>query len=383
MTHLLVTNDFPPKVGGIQSYLWELWRRLDPDSFAVFTSPHVRAAEFDAGCEFRVQRYDRFWLPPTPRVKRRVESLIARYGATAAVIDPAWPLGWVGPRLSVPYGVVLHGAEVTVPSRLPGAATMLAHAVAGAALVISASRWAEDQARRLVTRRDGDFPTTVYVPPGVDTDRFVPLNLTDRRAARRRLGLDPDAALVVGLSRLVPRKGFDRLIDAAAEIANRHPNLQVVIAGKGRDERRLRGRIRSTGAPAKLIGFVDDSDVADLYGCADAFAMLCRDRWLGLEQEGFGIVFVEAAAAGCPQVAGRSGGSGEAVEHGRTGLVVDPTSVTEVAGAIDSVIADPGRSQAMRAESRRRAVAEFDYGVLAGRLAGAIQRLVGAGRDAA
>lgn len=372
MTHLLLTNDYPPKVGGIQTYLWELWRRLPQDRFEVLTSPHAEAAAFDAEQEHVVHRYDRFWLPPTPRVRRRTERAISEASATAVVIDPAWPLGSIARDLAVPHAVILHGAEVSVPARLPGFASMLRSTVANADLVISASRFAEAEARRLVD----DFPPVVYVPPGVDTDRFTPLDRSERAAARRRLGLDPEAPLIVGVSRLVPRKGFDVLIDAAAKLAGTHPDLQVVIAGTGRDDKRLRKRIAATGSPTRLLGFVADDDLPDLYGCADGFAMLCRERWAGLEQEGFGIVFVEAAAAGCPQIAGRSGGSAEAVAHGETGWVVeDPGEVTQVASAIDELLRNRDNDGAMRLASRRHAETQFSYDLLADRLDTALRDL--------
>jgi len=368
--HLLVTNDYPPKVGGIQTYLWELWRRLPQDSFEVFTSPHDESGGFDAQQGHRIHRYDRFWLPSTPRVRKTVAAHAARIDASIVVMDPAFPLGAIGPKLNRPYSVIVHGAEVSVPARLPGTAAMLRAAVGNADLVISASRFAEAEAARIV----GEMPPVVYVPPGVDTDRFVPLSTLERRAARRRLGFDPDAPLIVGVSRLVPRKGFDTLISAAAKLRDQYPDIQVVIAGTGRDEARLRSRIGKTNSPARLLGFVDDADLPALYGCADAFAMLCRKRWAGLEQEGFGIVFVEAAAAGCPQIAGLSGGSAEAVSDGTTGYVVDkPDDVTAVAAAINRVLAHPDHADAMRVASRKHAVQSFSYDLLADRLRASLE----------
>jgi phosphatidylinositol alpha-1,6-mannosyltransferase len=118
---------------------------------------------------------------------------------------------------------------------------------------------------------------------------------------------------------------------------------------------------------------VPDADVAALYGCADVFAAPVRDRWAGLEQEGFGIVFIEAAAAGTPAVAGRSGGSHEAVEDGVTGLVVDrPGDTAAVADALAALLDDPGRRAAMGAAARRRVEAELDYDLLAPKLRAAL-----------
>src|SRR5690606_37271429 len=112
MTHLLVTNDFPPKVGGIQSYLWELWRRLDPASFTVLTTPYPGAEAWDAEQPFRVVRVRERMLLRTPSLARRIDALAEEVGARLVVLDPALPIGLLGPRLSRPYGVVLHGAEV-------------------------------------------------------------------------------------------------------------------------------------------------------------------------------------------------------------------------------------------------------------------------------
>jgi len=155
----------------------------------------------------------------------------------------------------------------------------------------------------------GRLPPCTEVPPGVDVERFRPLQAGERMAARTRLGLAVDCRLVVSVSRLVPRKGMDVLIDAAARLAPERPDLLVAVAGSGRDRARLERRVRESSAPVRLLGRVADADLARLYGCADVFAMACRTRWGGLEQEGFGIVFLEAAACGVPQVAGYSGGA--------------------------------------------------------------------------
>ena len=169
-----------------------------------------------------------------------------------------------------------------------------------------------------------------------------------------------------GLSRLVPRKGFDTLIEAAHVLARRGDDVAVAIAGDGRDRKRLERLAADGPGNVRLLGRVTDAERAEYYGAADLFAMLCRDRWGGLEQEGFGIVFLEAAAAGVPSLAGRSGGSHEAVEHGETGLVVDtPDDAEAVADAVGSLVADPDLLAEMGRVARERAERVFDYDVLA------------------
>ena len=363
--HLLVTNDFPPKVGGIQSYLWELWRRLPADDITVHTTPHAGAPVFDADQAFVVTRSREPVLLPTPTVVRRVRNLAERQGAELVVWDPALPVGHAGRRVGRPYAVVLHGSEVTVPGRLPVARSMLARVLRGASLVICAGNYPAGEAERAA----GCTLPTVVVPPGVDTDRFRPLDEAERASVRRELGLPVDAPLVVSVSRLVPRKGMDTLIRAAARLGRTEPDLVVAIAGSGRDRRRLEGLVASTGAPVRLLGRVPEELLPGLYGAGDVFAMLCRSRWGGLEQEGFGIVFLEAAAAGVPQVAGESGGAAEAVAHERTGLVMGrPDAVERVVRTLSDLLGDEKRRAEMGREARRRAEAEFSYEVLARRL---------------
>jgi phosphatidyl-myo-inositol dimannoside synthase len=358
MTHLLVTNDFPPKVGGIQSYLWELWRRLDPTRITVLTTPYEGADAWDAEQPFRVVRTREKVLWPTPSLARRIDALAAEVEAGLVVLDPA-------------YGLVLHGAEITVPGRLPGARSLLGHVLRGASEVIAAGGYPAAEAERAAGRR---LPVT-QVPPGVDPERFRPLDPEQRAKARALFDLPADGRVVVSLSRLVPRKGMDVLVEAAARLAPERPDLVVAIGGSGRDRSRLDRRVARSGAPVRMLGRVPEPDLAALYGCADVYAMLCRNRWAGLEQEGFGIVFLEAAACGVPQVAGASGGAAEAVIDGATGLVVhEPGDPAAVAAALARLLDDADRRAAMGAEARRRAEAEFSYDVLAERLAGVLDR---------
>jgi phosphatidylinositol alpha-1,6-mannosyltransferase len=369
MTHLFVTNDFPPKIGGIQTMLWELWRRLDPASFGVLTTSHPDSAAWDAEQAFRVVRTSQSVLLPTPSLARRIDALADEIGADVVVLDPALPVGLLGPRLRRPYAVVLHGAEVTVPGRLPGPNLVLRHVLRGASLVIAAGGYPLAEGERAAGR---SLPSVV-VPPGVDTERFHPLDADARAAVRSRLGLPVEGRLVVSLSRLVPRKGMDALIRASELLAPTRPDLTVAIGGSGRDTGRLQRLIEQTGAPARLLGRVSHDDLPALYGCADVYAMLCRNRWAGLEQEGFGIVFLEAAAAGVPQVAGDSGGAAEAVLHGETGLVVrEPHRPSAVAAALADLLDDPAARARMGAAGRVRAVEGYAYDVLARRLGDAL-----------
>jgi phosphatidyl-myo-inositol dimannoside synthase len=212
----------------------------------------------------------------------------------------------------------------------------------------------------------------------VDGGRFTPLDPEARRAARGRFGLPVDGPLIVSVSRLVPRKGMDVLIEAALRLRPSFPQLSLAIAGRGRDQRRLERIARAAGRWVRLLGGVPEDDLPALLGAADVFAMACRDRWGGLEQEGFGIVFVEAAAAGVPQVAGASGGSDEAVDDGVTGFVVErPQDPAAVAAALRRLLVDRDRRQRMGAAARVRATSSFSYDLLAPRLADALAEMGG------
>ena len=371
MGHLLVTNDFPPKIGGIQSYLWELWRRLPADRVTVLTTPHADAAAFDAAAPFRVVRTRQKVLLPTRRLARKILSLAHETQSSLVVLDPALPVGFLGPylaRAGLPYALVLHGAEVTVPGRLPFSRWALGRVLRGAVHVIAAGGYPLAEGERAARR---SLAATV-VPPGVDVARVRPVTAEERVLLRERLGLPGTGPLVVSASRLVPRKGMDTLIRASEVMVSQHPGLVVAISGAGRDRRRLdrlAAMARKAGADVRLLGRLDEDDLRALYQCGDVFAMLCRNRWGGLEQEGFGIVFVEAAAAGTTQVAGRSGGAAEAVVHGVTGAVVDnPRDTRAAVNAISALLADVVGRERMALVGRRRVEEELSYDVLAARL---------------
>jgi phosphatidylinositol alpha-1,6-mannosyltransferase len=338
------------------------------------TTPYPGAAEWDAEQPFRIVRTKSKVLLPIPRLARHIDDLADDAGAALVLLDPALPLGLVGPNLRHNYGLVLHGAEVTVPGRLPVTRLALRRVLRGAKVVICAGGYPLAEAERAAGRT---LPAT-NIPPGVDVERFHPLSAGERSDTRRQFGLPTDAPVVLGISRLVPRKGFDTLLRACGRLAVDGHDFVVAIAGHGRDRDRLERIATEVGAPARFLGRVDDDSLPALYGASDVFAMLCRNRWAGLEQEGFGIVFIEAAATGVPGVAGASGGAAEAVADGESGFVVDPPDdVDVVARALTTLLGDDAARARMGASARRRAVDEFSYDVLVARLQAALERMRG------
>jgi len=359
MPSLLVTNDFPPKVGGIQSYLYELWRRLPPAETTVLTTPYAGAAAWDALQPFRVVRTKEPVLLPTGRLARDIDALAHEVRAEVIFVDPMLPLGLLASKLrAAPFVVVTHGAEITVPERVPGARSLGARVLHAATALIAAGGYPAAQACAIAGR---PVPGVV-IPPGVDAARFTVPDEDERTATRVRFGLHPERPLVLGLSRLVPRKGFDVVIDACRALGS----AQLAIAGAGRDRRRLERRAQGA---AQFLGRVPDELVPALYGCADVFAMCCRDRWFGFEAEGFGIVFLEAGACGVPSVAGRSGGAHEAVADGVTGYVVEPRDRAAVRDRLHALTEDSELRRQMGRAARNRAAFDFSYDRLVSRLA--------------
>ena len=331
----------------------------------MLTTPYAGDSAFDAAQPFRVERAPWPVLLPTPGLVRRIQSLAVEVGAGLVVLDPALPLSLVGPELGLPYAVVVHGAEVSVPGRLPGGRAALRRALQDAALVVACGQFVLDEVRRVA----GAHMPAVIVPPGVDVTRFHPLDEEARRRVRLAHRLPAEGRLVAAVTRLVPRKGMDVLIAAAALLAPRFPDLVVAVAGTGRDRMRLDRLVATTGAPVHLLGGVRGDDLPGFLASADVFAMPCRNRWRGLEQEGFGIVFLEAAACGVPQVAGDSGGAGEAVVHGETGWVVgSPEDPAAVADALAVLLSDDELRTRLGRQSRERAARDFEYGKLAAAL---------------
>ena len=360
--HLLVTNDFPPKIGGIQNLLYEWWRRLPSESFAVLTSPYSGSKQFDAAQSFEIRRTREPVLLPHPLMVHKINKMAKQFGAELVVLDPALPLGLIGPNLNLPYAVVLHGAEIVVPGRLPVVSRLLARVLNNAELIIASGSYPAAEASRICR----SSKRIEVITPGVDIQRFKVLSSEQRIEARKRFGVAEDAELIVGISRLVPRKGFDVLIRAVARLAIEFPKLRLIVGGDGRDRARLERIARELMSPTTFLGRVSDDDLPKLYGCADINAMLCRSRWMGLEQEGFGIVFAEAAACGVPQIAGRSGGASDAVYHNITGLIVeDPTRVDDVVSSLRRLLVDKSQLLKMGQASRLRAENLFDYDKLA------------------
>lgn len=365
---LLITNDFPPRVGGIQSYVHELASRLPADRLTVLASDHPGSRSFDADQPFAVFRYPSTMLLPTGGVRRMASVLIRRRQIEAAWFGAAAPLGLMTPFLRA-AGVrqvvaSTHGHEVGW-SMLPGARQMLRRIGNHADVVTFVSRYS----RRRTAAALGPRAALEALSPGVDSDQFRPDPAARAEIrARYRLG---GARTVVCVSRLVARKGQDALISAWPAVARAAPGARLLIVGGGSDEKRIRALAEAS--PARelitLTGSVPHRDLPGHYQAGDVFAMPCRTRGGGLDVEGLGIVFLEASASGLPVIAGDSGGAPETVIDGETGLVVDGRSREDLTAALVRLLADPELSVRWGAAGRRWVRENWTWSASADRLA--------------
>jgi phosphatidylinositol alpha-1,6-mannosyltransferase len=337
---LLVTNDFPPRPGGIQQFVHGLAVRLPPESLVVYASTWRDASAFDAEQPFPVIREDTSVLLPTPGVARRAARIAVEHGCDRVWFGAAAPLGLLAGGLRRRAGVrravaVTHGHEVGWAA-LPGARTLLRRL----ARDIDVMTYLGDYQRSRLERVVGRLTQLERLAPGVDTDVFSPT--VSGEAVRSRYGLG-GRPVVVCVSRLVPRKGQDTLIRALPAIRRRVPDTVLLLVSGGPYRSALQRLARETGMADHVVftGSVPWADLPSHFAAGDVFAMPCRTRRRGLDVEGLGIVYLEASAMGLPVVAGDSGGAPDAVLEDQTGYVVGGHDVSAVADRIVAILADP------------------------------------------
>jgi phosphatidylinositol alpha-1,6-mannosyltransferase len=369
----VITNDFPPRPGGIQQYVHNLLVRLDEAEVTVLTSRWDGWQAFDAAQPFDVVRAPTTMLLPTPSALRQAIELTRKVKPDLVLFGAAFPLGLLAGRITAATGVPCmgfsHGVEVAMAAT-PVARALMGKVAADLRLLTAVSGWAAGKVERAARDR---CPVELLVS-GVSVEDYNPS--VDGSGVREANGLGDDPVCVC-VSRLVPRKGQDVLIGAWPLVLAKVPSARLLIVGGGPYDKRLRelaGRTGPTGGRVHFTGAVPWEALPAHYAAGDVFAMPCRTRWGGLDLEALGVVFLEAAATGLPVVAGDSGGAPETVEHGATGLVVDGRSRAEVADAVAGLLADPERARAWGEAGRRRIEAEFSWTAVARRFAGLLDR---------
>ncbi len=364
---LVITNDFPPRQGGIQSFVHALVTGRPAGSVVVYASSSPGCAAFDAAQSFPVIRHPGSVLLPTRAVARRAAALTHAHRCDAVLFGAAAPLGLLAPSLRA-AGVtrlvaLTHGHEVGWAA-LPGARRLLRR-IGSAVDVVT---FLGEYTRSRLAAGFGPSVRLERLAPGVDTSVFAPSG-GDGAALRQRLGL-AGRPVVVCVSRLVPRKGQDVLIRSLPVIRSAVPGAALLLVGDGPDLPRLRRLATRSGVAGDVIftGAVRGAELPAHFAAGDVFAMPCRTRRRGLDVEGLGMVYLEAAAAGLPVVAGDSGGAPDAVLDGATGHVVDGRSQAAVAGRVAGLLADEATARAMGEKGRAWVERDWRWDSVAERL---------------
>ncbi|GAA4093859.1 glycosyltransferase family 4 protein [Actinomadura miaoliensis] len=365
---LVVTNDFPPRPGGIQAFVHNLALRRPAGSVVVYAPAWKGAAAFDAAQPFPVVRHPTSLMLPEPTVLRRAGDIARSEGCDSVLFGAAAPLGLLAAPLRR-YGVerfvgVTHGHEAGWAS-LPVARRVLRRIGDTVDVLTYLGEYTRSRMARALS--PSAAARMSRLAPGVDEKVFFPG--AGGEQIRERYGLT-GRPVVVCVSRLVPRKGQDALIHAWPRVKREVPDAALLLVGGGPYRPQLERMAASLGVADAVVftGSVPWEELPAHYDAGDVFAMPCRTRRRGLDVEGLGIVYLEASATGLPVVAGDSGGAPDAVLDGETGVVVQGRSVPAVAAALAGLLRDPGKAREMGQRGRAWVESEWRWEVQAARL---------------
>lgn len=371
---LLVTNDFPPTLGGIQSYLRDFIDTMDPEEVIVFASTQDRqaAAEYDAQVSYTVIRANTKVMLPTPAIAKQMQAIIREYGIHTVWFGAAAPLGLLGKaakRAGATRVVAsTHGHEIGWSLFYPGRKVL--RAIGKHADVIT---YISEYTRPVMQEHFGDTCAYIHMPSGVDANRFVVRSKEQRVKLRTQLGY-PNVQTIVCISRLVARKGQDRLIEVMPEVLREFPQAQLVLVGGGSYEKHLQSMVAQRPEIQHRVHFtgrVSEEKMVALLESATIFAMPCRTRGNGLDVEGLGIVYLEAQACGIPVVAGDSGGAPETITA-ETGIVVGGNDRVALTQALLRLLGDEHLRERMGEAGRKHVEANWNWQIMGGRLRAAL-----------
>lgn len=356
---LLVTTSFLPGRGGIESYLAELCLELAPD-LAVLAPASRDGKKIPDDLPYRTFPFASQTIAPGPAMVRAIDEAARELQVDRIIFGTPWPLSLIAPRVAAlghPYGAIVYGAELFVPSAVPGLRGLILDVLARSDFVLSCSNYTLDRLATMLEKRGLDIPPHERLPARVDMQRFHPD--ADTTGIRWKLGLSGSDRIVLSFGRLVERKGVHRIIDAMREVNERVPEAVLVIAGGGPEERNLRLQAETSRGRIVFAGRVAEEDAPALFATADVFTLPVVDRYFGLEVEGLGVVMLEAGAAGTPSVIGRSGGSPETVVDGETGFVIDARDRGVLADRVGYLLERPEEAAEMGRKARAFVEREF------------------------
>jgi phosphatidylinositol alpha-1,6-mannosyltransferase len=365
---LILTNDFPPRAGGIQSFVHALAMRLPAGSVTVYAPAWEGAAEFDASQPFPVERHPTSLILPVPSVARRAARIIEREGCDTVLFGAAAPLALLGPWLRKAGArhliALTHGHEAGWAA-LPFARGLLRRIGDSVDTVTYLGEYTRTRLARVLSPPAVD--RMARLAPGVDVAAFRPGS--GGAAIRERLGLG-QRPVVVCVSRLVPRKGQDTLIRAWPQVRAVSRNAVLLLVGDGPYRNALRRLARKLGVADSVVfaGAVPQEELPAYFDAGDVFAMPCRTRRRGLDVEGLGIVYLEASATGLPVIGGDSGNAPDAIREGETGYVVPAGSVSVLAERLARLVADPAAARSMGEKGMAWIHGEWQWDLVASRL---------------
>jgi phosphatidylinositol alpha-1,6-mannosyltransferase len=363
--HLLITGDYPPRAGGQARFLRDLWGGL-PSSRATVLAPRV-AGESDepdvsgpeivrvgiplgSGTPARVWRtalltFHALRLGRRRRVSAVHAGQIMASGTAALACHRL---------LGCPYTLVAHGADLLEFARHPLAGRLAAAILRNADRVVANSRFTAAE----VVRLGADAARVRVLHPVVDAERFSAESVA--AAIRARYGLAGQTVLLT-VARLIRRKGHDTVLEALAEVRREFRDVHYLVVGDGPTRGELERKAERLGIAdgVTFAGFVPEEELPGCYAAADLFVMVSRELASTGDVEGFGIVYLEASAAGRPVVAGRSGGVEDAVEDGVSGILVDPEDPGALVEALTRLLRDPDLRRRMARAGRERVVTRF------------------------
>jgi len=367
---LVITNDFPPRAGGIQSFVYGLVIRQPAGSVVVYCPKWRGSVEFDAAQPFPVVRHRNTLMLPDPGVLHTARRVIEQYGCDSVLYGATAPLGLLAAALGrsgITHQVgITHGHEAAW-SDIPGVSRLIHRIGQHTDTITYLGQYTRDRLAAALGPRAARRMRQLV--PGVDDATFHPRNHAEGLRVRERHGF-ADRPVIVCVSRLMPRKGQDLLIRALPSIAASVPGAALMIVGGGPYRDKLEKLVLSEGLQRDVVitGAVPYAELPAHYAAGDVFAMPCRTRRQGLDFEGLGIVYLEASATGLPVVAGNSGGAPDAVLDGVTGVVVDGDSLASTASAIAGLLGDPDRCRQMGAAGRAWIDADWQWPGNAARL---------------
>jgi phosphatidylinositol alpha-1,6-mannosyltransferase len=362
---LVITNDFGPRTGGIETFVMGLLERIVDHKVVVFTSQQGDTSEYDQQWfkKFGVQviRDRSKILLPSLRVAKRAKEIAQMHNIEVVVFGAAAPLALMAPKLrkaGVKKIIALtHGHEVWWARIFPFNLAMkrIGNSVDHLTYLGEFTRQAIS---RSLSQKSID--SMVKIAPGIDTFHFSPQ--ADATQRRTELGLE-SKKIIISVGRLVHRKGQDKLIQAFPTIVREIPNAHLLIVGEGPYRAHLEKLVEKLSLKANVtfVGRIFYNDLPSYLSASDVFVMPSRSRFFGLEVEGLGIVYLEASACAIPVVAGVSGGAPDAVQEGITGLCVDGTNIGQIAEAVIHICSDSKRATKMGLAGRNWVIEQWQW----------------------